>query len=66
MPRISTRIFGFLFCASRIPTIPLGKAAIQGNVTVLNSLLSQCLPRATAELALVWAARFGHPSASSL
>jgi ankyrin repeat protein len=43
------------------PDDPLGKAAVQGDLTELNRLLAQHPSLSDRESALVWAARFGQP-----
>jgi len=43
------------------PADPLGKAAVQGDLTELNRLLAQGPSLSDRESALVWAARFGQP-----
>jgi ankyrin repeat protein len=43
------------------PDDPLGKAAVQGDLTELNHLLAQHPSISDRNSALVWAARFGQP-----
>ncbi|MGI8960030.1 MAG: ankyrin repeat domain-containing protein [Bryobacteraceae bacterium] len=48
------------------PDDPLGKAAVQGNLTKLNRQLAQHPSSNERQAALVWAARFGQPEAISV
>lgn len=59
---------GLLVCAACTPhpDDPLGKAAIQGDLTELNRLLARHPSIGERQTALMWAARFGQPEAISL
>ncbi|MBV9304438.1 MAG: ankyrin repeat domain-containing protein [Acidobacteriaceae bacterium] len=48
------------------PDDPLGKAAVQGNLTEMNRILAENPSIDERNSALVWAARFGQPESISL
>ena len=58
-------ILAFAACTPE-PDDPLGKAAVRGDLTEMNHLLTLGASNAERQGALVWAARFGQPDAIAL